>query len=74
MIEPERGIPLPPIPYGKGGPPRKYGYQNMQIGDSIFIARASPSTWLWERQTGFKFSRRAVVEGDTKGFRVWRVA
>lgn len=73
-IQIDKGIP---IPKRNAGRPRgsKYPYQDMEIGDSIFLpvttsGSASATTNHWKKQSGFTFSQRKV-EG---GYRAWRVS
>ena len=70
-IKIEKGIP---IPAGQQGAPRKYPFDEMEIGDSFLVAeekirsvRALAS--LAKKKNGMKVATRKV-DG---GFRVWRI-
>lgn len=70
-VQIESGIPIPPI-RRRGGKARHIPWNEMFVGDSIFIATAWPTgnfTVHASKTTGFKFTTR-IVDG---GMRIWRI-
>lgn len=71
MFKIERGIPLPPASKA-----RKYSFDEMEVGDSVFFEDVSLRRKFYNaakamgKRHGYKFSSRKV-DG---GFRIWRVA
>lgn len=70
MYETEKDIPIPQVL--KGGPPKKYDFHLMEIGNSKFSPHKSmlQSAISHGNRVGWKFTTRKV-EG---GWRVWRIA
>ena len=75
LIEIDSGIPMP-ASVRKGSGPRKYPWTDMEVGDSIFVAKDKGQFSSLARKAcpDAKFSQRSVVENDIPGMRVWRVA
>ena len=69
----DKGVPLPPR--RKGGPPDKYPFPGMEVGDSFFAANYEDprvmSNLAWKR--GKKLGRKFSVRTEGDGVRVWRV-
>lgn len=79
MFKIDKGVPLPPNSGNKGKGSRKYPFDDMQVGDSIFFETEYPNQrreLLWsvltsyQKRNGMKYATR-IVDG---GVRVWRVA
>lgn len=72
----EKNIPIPPIKRGK---PSMYGFRDMQVGDSIFLAgsdgrkAAIAAKVFAHRNEEYAFRSRNVVENGIRGRRIWRV-
>lgn len=75
----EKGIPIPPD-CRNGGKPRKYPFDEMEIGDSFLCHGPSPSTimnrlmaaasnYRKRNQNEFKIATRSMDDG----VRVWRI-
>lgn len=72
----EKGIPIP-MGAGRKGPPIKYPWPDMEVGDSVFFdgepkgadAKQGTAARLWGNNHGRKFAARK--EGN--GVRVWRI-
>jgi hypothetical protein len=74
----EKHIPVPPKQTGHSSRPSKYPFDEMVIGDSVFVpailikgARTAASTLA--KKHGWKFTTRKLEEGGQKGVRIWRV-
>lgn len=69
----EKDVPLP-IGAGERGP-RKYPWNEMEVGDSFVVAKRTASVSgicaSASRRTGRKFVSRAI---DANTCRVWRIA
>lgn len=62
----EKGVPIP-TPVGKK---KRYHFESMEIGDSVFLAgKTQATTSHAAKKTGFKFTVRRM-DG---GIRVWRI-
>jgi len=67
----EKGIPAPKV---KKGPPRKYPWLEMEVGDSFFVPGVNYNEFKTQpsnagKRYGLKYTTRSV-DG---GVRVWRV-
>lgn len=74
MFQIESGVPLPPRHSGRGGRPIKYGFDRMQVGDSIFVPEqgsdggACVSARDYAKRHGLRFS----TQQENGGVRIWR--
>lgn len=67
MIKIDKNVPIPPAGQGR---PRKYPFDEMDVGDSFFSGSiASVESSAYSRNDGKKFVLRKV----RGGVRVWRV-
>lgn len=78
MLTIEKNIPIPEAARGRPKGKTKHGFENMDVGDSVFfdgytsVQNASPyqSAALYGKKYGKKFSGR-ILDG---GLRIWRIA
>lgn len=65
----EKGVPIP----SRRGAPPKYGFDRLDIGDSILCPdnNVRAAARMWARRFGRKFTIRKLKDGT--GYRVWRV-
>lgn len=75
MIAIDKDIPLPPKK-GGFGQPRKYPWNEMEIGDSfVLMAKNMPCASAGASTTGKRLGFRFTVRRENGGgFRVWRIA
>lgn len=80
MYEIEKGIEIPKAA-PRGGLTKKYYFETMSIGESIFIPldgrkyeAISSSAGSAARRAGVKVTTRRIEKDGVKGVRVWRVA
>lgn len=71
----DSGVPIPPK---RRGPPAKYAFRNMQVGDSFWVAAGTPAEQVAVRTATFAASKRLktafTTRREKKGIRVWRTA
>lgn len=70
----EKGIPILP----KKSQKAKYGFEEMEVGDSKFVGGKTPSkisgsVQLVEEKKGWLFKTRSDSKDGVHGVRVWRV-
>lgn len=78
MLKIEKNVPIPEATRGRGRGKTKHGFENMDVGDSMFfdgyssVQNATPyqSAALHGKKFGKKFSGR-IVDG---GLRIWRIS
>lgn len=73
MTEFDKDIPIPPN--SRGGWPKKYYFEDMKSGESIFIkdtriSNITPVLAKIKKKYGFKFSARTTESG----IRIWRIS
>lgn len=75
-IKIDKGVPLPPSRGGSIPGQRRSVFWEMDIGDSVFLMGETNlgGRVHHQRQAGWKFAERRVVENGIKGIRVWRIA
>jgi len=72
------------VPINKGVPiPEKrrrfaddYPWEDMGVGDSIFIpfrGKSRPQVSVVQKRLGVKFTTRRLTEDDVLGLRIWRI-
>lgn len=76
MITIDKGLPVPKR--YKSGRPYMYPYEQMEIGDSFFVAKNRNGGGALvnhaKKVTGHTFTLRTVTENGVKGVRIWRTA
>lgn len=70
MFEIEKGIPIPDISRRKRA--SKYGWERMEVGDSIFTATKNPPGVRKEHREGKSFVSAPEERDGVQGWRVWR--
>lgn len=74
MYKIDKDIPIMDSKAGSKGPPTKYPFQKMDIGDSIFVEKPKfIYHHTWGKSNNVKFSSRKVTENGIIGIRIWRV-
>ena len=70
MFEIEKNVPIPPPRAAH----RKYNFDQMEVGDSIFVTGKSPNTVQTSaRGFGERHKMRFTVRKLATGIRVWRI-
>lgn len=77
----DKDIPIP-LAGSRNGRDVKYPLRQLEIGDSFAIegsgrevsGRLSAHIAHVSKKTGFKFTRRSVIEDGVKKIRIWRFA
>lgn len=71
----EKNVPLPP----KAGKQTKYGWEKMEVGDSLFfdankhdLESIKGTAYCWGKNNGAKFTTRLNREAPY-GVRIWRI-
>lgn len=66
----EKGIPAPP--QRRGGRPKQYHWDLMEVGDSVLVGcyETAKLGQEWARRRGLVFTYQKQLDGS--GWRVWR--
>jgi len=71
----EKEVPAPDVT-GRKGPPRKYPFADMEIGDSVFVEgeNSQGRAALAARAHGNFKQKKFAARTQEGGVRIWRVA
>lgn len=73
MVTIEKDVPIPPVQKHSGR--SKYRFNEMQVGDSIFIKGAdlNSSPYQLARAYGRRFGQKFTGRNVEGGLRIWRI-
>jgi hypothetical protein len=67
-----------PIPEKKGGPPSKYPFKELKVGDSFLIPDKSKKNGIYSSLANFNKGRKKpikiTIRIEGNALRVWRIA